>query len=273
MIEGAFLHLPGIGPATAQRLRAAGFLTWSDVLAHPERLPLGPAGKEKLLAAVERNRQALEADNLHYLVSSFHPKEHWRLLGGCNERLSYFDLETDGLWPYGRITLIVCLHRGRLWLFRADRDLDAFLDLLEEVDLLVSFNGTCFDVPMVLQHYHIPELPCAHLDLRWVCHHLGWKGGLKAIEQAVGLQRPPGIFGLDGEDAILLWQRWIHRRDRQAFTTLVRYCAADVLSLRLLTTVILAEHGTCLAEALGPNPYEQLDDLLLEPLEEPRSTP
>ena len=61
MIEGAFLHLPGIGPATAQRLRAAGFLTWSDVLAHPERLPLGPAGKEKLLAAVERNRQALEA--------------------------------------------------------------------------------------------------------------------------------------------------------------------------------------------------------------------
>src|SRR5690606_785451 len=45
----------------------------------------------------------------------------------------------------------------------------------------------------------------------------------------------PDLDEMDGEDAMLLWDRWRTKGDVAARDLLVRYCAADVLLLVLLT--------------------------------------
>ncbi|MBO7091982.1 MAG: ribonuclease H-like domain-containing protein, partial [Victivallales bacterium] len=47
----------------------------------------------------------------------------------------------------------------------------------------------------------------------------------------------------DGDDAIRLWQEWQSRHDDMARYRLLKYCAADTLSLQLVTDRILEKNG------------------------------
>ena len=121
--------------------------------------------------------------------------------------------------------------------------MDVFLDWVGQVELLVSFNGATFDVPRVLDHFRIPALPCAHLDLREVTRQMGIKGGLKKLEQAFGVERPADLQGMTGEDAEWLWRAWERDRDQAARDKLIRYCQADVIGLRTLARQLLRHLG------------------------------
>jgi hypothetical protein len=48
--------------------------------------------------------------------------------------------------------------------------------------LSVTFNGSCFDVPVLRQHFPQLRPPAAHLDLRFIFRRLGHGAGLKALE-------------------------------------------------------------------------------------------
>lgn len=232
MIDGAFLHIPGIGPARCAQLQQAGICCWSDLLAHADQL------RPKLrVAAAELCRRGLAARDAHdidFFVRHLAPRDHWRILGEYLAEVSYFDVETAGLEHDAPITTIVCWHRGRLHCFLEHENLDDFLTLLDDVALLASFNGNAFDVPRLLSTFHIPHLPCPHLDLRWICYHRGMKGGLKEISRQAGLLRPKDLQSADGALAVHWWLRWQQTGDRHARDCLVRYCAADVLLLVLL---------------------------------------
>ena len=62
---------------------------------------------------------------------------------------------------------------------------------------------------------------------------LAYKGGLKKIEPRFGLTRPPDLIGLDGYDAVLLWER-ARRGNRMARDLLLRYNREDVVNLESL---------------------------------------
>ena len=239
MIDRTFLHLPGVGPVTERRLQAQGMLCWEDVLADPQAAPLANRRLAQIVRDLKRCRDALRQNNLRFLCDTLVKREQWRILAQYVDRVSYFDIETSDFDYQAHITVIVCLHRGRLRRFVWGENLDDFLDLLDEVDLLASFNGTTFDIPVVLRHFHIPELPCPHIDLRWQCYHCGFRGGLKEVERQLQIERPPAVAGVDGTEAIWLWQRWRFYQDADAREQLIRYCGVDVLSLPLLTGAIL----------------------------------
>jgi uncharacterized protein len=240
MINRAFQHLPGIGPRRLQRLEQAGIRDWTDLENRLPELGLGPAGRDRLRHALAQCREACAAADIARLIRTLHPADHWRILGAFFEGASYFDIETSGLDADSTITVIACHHRGSLHTFVRGRNLDAFLDLLDEVRLLVSFNGASFDVPRVLAEFHVPAIPCPHLDLRWICHHQHMRGGLKHIEQTLGLQRPTDLQGVDGQEAVWLWKLWEARRNPQALDRLVRYCAADAVCLHQVAARLLA---------------------------------
>ena len=67
--------------------------------------------------------------------------------------------------------------------------------------MLVTFNGSQFDVPFLRAHFPKARLDQAHIDLRFALASLGYRGGLKVVEQTLGLRRDPAIQGMDG-----LWQ-------------------------------------------------------------------
>ncbi len=229
LITEAFQHCRGLGPVKLRQLTASGIKSWHDVISDPDRVPA--ALRSSVVSECEQSLRALLEDDIAWFVDRLAPRDKWRILSQYHDRTTLFDIETTGLEYDATITVIVCWHRGRLHTFVEHENLDEFLTLLDDVDLLASFNGSSFDVPRVLDGFHIPSLPCPHLDLRWPCHHQGLRGGLKQITSRLGLQRPHDLHDADGALAVMLWQDWRWRQDQAARDHLIRYCAADVLML------------------------------------------
>jgi uncharacterized protein YprB with RNaseH-like and TPR domain len=50
------------------------------------------------------------------------------------------------------------------------------------------YNGKTFDVPFIEKYFGI-RMNHAHIDLRYVLKSLGYAGGLKRCEKALGLDR------------------------------------------------------------------------------------
>ncbi len=266
MVRGAFLHLPGIGPVRAARLRALGVKDWGELGRQPPAgLRFGPASWAALLDHVARCDQACAAGDIGFLARALRGPDLWRLLAAYGERAAFVDIETDGLHHGARITVIACLWQGRLHTFVRDENLDDFLDLLQQVELVATFNGASFDVPMIRYGFHIPELPCAHLDLRWVCYHAGWRGGLKTVEGQLGLRRPADLVGVDGAQAVALWTCWEQQRSRPHRDLLVRYCAADTVALRGVAGALLKQHDCPSAWPEGDAVWGDLDAALPPP--------
>lgn len=232
MITQAFQHFRGIGPARLAKLHEAGVRSWSDVLDFPERIP--PGWRVELAEECRRCLAALRTGDVHYFVDRFAPQDKWRILAHMLDETTFFDIETLGLDYDAPITVIVCWHRGEFHTFVEHENLDGFLELLDEVRLLASFNGNSFDIPRVLDSFHIPELPCPHLDLRWPCYHQGYAGGLKEITSRMGIRRPTDLQDTDGELAVRLWHCWQTKNDHGAREHLIRYCASDVALLVVL---------------------------------------
>ena len=237
MIRQALLHFRGLGPARIAALEAQGVRTWDDIVDKSSRLP--EALRDDLVREATALIEAHEQGRIGYLVERLHPADHWRILDEYLESAAFFDIETTGLESDAAISVICCYANRRIESFVEYVNLDDFLAFLEDVSLLVSFNGSTFDVPRVLDAFHIPELPCPHLDLRWICRRQGHVGGLKQVTRRLGIERPREVAAMSGEDAVDLSWRWLLQRDETAKRELVRYCSADVMLLRRLSEKVL----------------------------------
>jgi uncharacterized protein len=237
MLNEAFLHFPQIGKKNLEKLNNLGIHNWNDFSTKQNIIPFSKEKITTILELINKFNKAIELKNFPFLIQNLHPKDKWRILYDYFEDASFFDIETDGY--YNRITTISCLHKNSIYTFTRFKNLDDFLDLLLDIKYIVSFNGSSFDVPVVLQNFHLKDFPCPHIDLRWVAYHEGLKGGLKSIEQKYNINRPFELEGVDGLEAIELWLRWIEWKDKNSYMKLIKYCAADSISLRILTARII----------------------------------
>ncbi|MFO7820774.1 MAG: ribonuclease H-like domain-containing protein [Lentisphaeria bacterium] len=261
MIQSAFRHLPGIGPERLSRLEEAGIRDWGHLAFQSGTLlSMGERAWNQLLAALDECSRAYEAGDLSFFVDSLDTRDHWRILAKYFERATFFDIETTGVDCDSEITVIACYHRGRYCRFFNGENLEEFLDLLEDVELLVSFNGNSFDVPKVERAFNIPGIPCPHLDLRWVCYHQGLRGGLKKIETRLGILRPPDLAFVDGAEAVWLWQRYEQTGDPRLRARLERYCCADAGGLYILAAELLKKMGCTVDGQSGSSVWSELDD-------------
>jgi uncharacterized protein YprB with RNaseH-like and TPR domain len=241
---GAFLHLPGFGPKKVEALKSRGIACWSDLLHHHHLdLPGLEDSAPEWVKQIWRDEQAITTNNLGHLVNTLHRSDHWRILADFLDQATYLDIETSGDQQRPEITLIIAKHKGCLHTYTAEHNLDDFLHLLDDITMLVTFNGASFDVPQMENHFHIPLRDIAHIDLRWVCYHTQMRGGLKEIERAIGLIRPADLIGMDGAEADWIWQRWKVTGNPALLKRLTRYCAADVIGLEHLSRWLIAHLG------------------------------
>jgi uncharacterized protein YprB with RNaseH-like and TPR domain len=105
---------------------------------------------------------------------------------------------------------------------------------------LFTYNGHCFDLPVIRKQLGMDlRVRFDSWDLRFVCARHGLKGGQKAVEHAIGCIR--ALEGMDGRDALWLWERF-RCGDARALATLLRYNAEDVDGLGAIHQY-LAERG------------------------------
>ncbi len=81
----------------------------------------------------------------------------------------------------------------------------------------------------------------------FAARRLGLQGGLKFIERELQIHREDAIEGLDGWDAVRLWQRW-RGGEEAALDLLLRYNAADARNLEPLAELLFQQ----MAARYGP---------------------
>jgi uncharacterized protein len=231
MIEASFRLTPGVGAWLESRLWDAGVRGWDDLLAaQVADLPIPGRTAARLRGAVERARALLEAGDAEGLALLLPRSERWRLYAAFLEQACFLDIETDG---GDGVTAIGVLDASGPRVLVAGRDLEAFVALSARWKLLVTFNGTAFDVPVLRRAFPAWRPPLAHLDLFHLWRRLGQRGGLKVIEHELGIERPPRVAGLNGLDAIRLWNDHLAGAPG-ALGVLVEYNLCDAINLRTL---------------------------------------
>jgi len=152
---------------------------------------------------------------------------------------AYLDIETTGLSPeYGEITVIgihVCRGEETTFIQLVGRDITRgnMLDALEGVQVLHTYNGSRFDLPFIHRKLgvNIEEI-CSHRDLMYDCWKNNLRGGFKAVERQLGIDRESK--GIDGLEAVRLWWKYVDAFDLDALNTLLLYNKEDVLNLKVL---------------------------------------
>ena len=168
----------------------------------------------------------------------------------------FLDLETEGLSrEQNGITVLGTFAEGRYRAFVSDINLDRGPAYLSSYPVWVTFGGTHFDLPFLRKHFPHLKPPKLHIDLKFLFRSLGFKGGLKKLELRFGLVRE--TRGLTGYDAVRLWQRWKHQRDRQALRTLLLYNREDVENLKPLLEIAQRLFESRAAELLSPLSSEE----------------
>ena len=106
---------------------------------------------------------------------------------------------------------------------------------IQRYKLLISYNGSRFDVPFIERFFNI-KLDQAHIDLCFVLRALGYRGGLKKCERTLGIERP-GMMDVDGYTAVLLWHDYKRTGNPKALETLLAYNICDAVNLAALMTI------------------------------------
>jgi len=231
VLEHTFVHIQGIGPKTERALWARGIRTWHDYLARPE--PLLSVSRDRLVRD-ELERSLENRGDVDYFSRRLQARDSWRLFEAFRAGTAYLDIETSGGYEgFDEITVIGLYDGARTQTFVNGVNLEAFEIAVAEYDVVVTFNGACFDLPCIRHAFPGITLPPAHIDLRFVLRRLGLAGGLKAIERRMGLAREEGVDGLNGLDAVRLWAEY-RNGDRSALDRLIRYNTADIVNLEPL---------------------------------------
>jgi hypothetical protein len=152
---------------------------------------------------------------------------------------AYIDIETTGLSRHqceltvvgialetdGACRIVQLLEAGL-----SDRKL---LAALHGVDEIYSYNGSRFDLPFIQARLGVDLRTCfRHTDLMYDCWRNNLKGGLKAVERQLGIER--SLKGIDGFMAVKLWFEYVNNNDRRALATLLEYNREDVANLLVL---------------------------------------
>ncbi len=152
---------------------------------------------------------------------------------------AYLDIETTGLSRYDcDLTVIgIALENGRkcriVQLLEDSLSKRKILKALNGVDEIYTYNGSRFDLPFIEAKLGINlKDHFTHTDLMYDCWRHNLKGGLKVVEQLLGINRK--LKGVDGYMAVQLWYDYLNNNNEESLRTLLAYNEEDVLNLRVL---------------------------------------
>jgi uncharacterized protein len=121
---------------------------------------------------------------------------------------AFLDIETS----WDKTITVIGIYRaeyGTRQLIAPHIDRERLLSLMDGVETVYTYNGACFDLPVIEQFLGV-DLKSLHIhrDLLHDCRRLQLRGGLKAVERKLGIHRD--TEGVDGLQAMRLWAA--HRR-------------------------------------------------------------
>ncbi|MEM0449709.1 MAG: ribonuclease H-like domain-containing protein [Methanomassiliicoccales archaeon] len=240
MIQRSFILLPGVGKILEKKLWLQGISSWDDFLLQKKISGFSDSRKryyDNILLEAKTHFIKSETNYFYRLLPS---SEHWRLFECIEKNVIYLDIETDGNFPNSNIILIGMFRNNDYIPLIRDINLTSFnlKNALLDCKMLVTFNGSTFDLPCLEREFSfsIPKVP--HFDLRFGCSRLGLKGGLKQIESRFKISRPKELEYVTGENIAYLWRLWKKSSKQNALNTLLKYNEFDVKNLKPIANKI-----------------------------------
>ena len=240
MIRRTFLLLPGIGQLKERRLWETGVLSWEEFFDRSHLAGISVQRKEALDQELGTAKDLWDRGRTEYFTKLLPSGQHWRMYRRLKEDTAYLDIETNGLGPGAIITMISVHRNGDTTTLTRGMDLNAenLTRTLDGTKMLVTFNGSTFDLPMIEREFpfSVPKVP--HYDLRHACPKVGLSGGLKQVEILLGYRRPQEVAYVTGEEAVYLWHLWERKGNENALKLLRRYNQEDTRNLEQLAEVV-----------------------------------
>jgi hypothetical protein len=240
MIKRTFLLLPGIGQLKERRLWESGVLSWEEFWERDRLDGISAVRKAVMDQELETVMDSWQRGRTEHFSRLLPSGQHWRMFQRLKENTAYLDIETDGLGP-GTVITMVSVHRnGTTTTLTRGMDLETenLRRALNGAKMMVTFNGSSFDLPMIEKEFPftVPKVP--HYDLRHACPKVGLRGGLKQVEVILGYRRPQEVEYVTGEEAVYLWHLWERKGSENALNLLRRYNQEDTRNLEPLAEVV-----------------------------------
>ena len=233
MLTSTFIHVRDIDPKGERSLWDQGASNWDAFLAEPNRFVVG-CELGKAVRALENGHRRLERGEYQYFASRIPKRDHWRMFPEFRDSVVYLDIETTGSNRDDDPITIIGLFDGVEYMpYIKGDNLAEFHDAISHYSVIVTFFGGGFDLPVIKSSFPSLRLDQVHIDLCPLMRQVGYRGGLKAIERAIGIERSPKTQGLTGRDAVRLWGAY-QRGSAAALDTLLAYNREDVVNLEKL---------------------------------------
>ncbi|MCI4625946.1 MAG: ribonuclease H-like domain-containing protein [Candidatus Magnetoovum sp. WYHC-5] len=254
MIKHSFAIINGIGERTEKRLWRYGICTWNDFI-NCNFIPFITKERKKYIdETLYRLSNSLDNGGWDLYPDIFNRNEHWRFFKRYREQAICMDIETNGYaFDFGGYCTMVGLYNGKEYqcLIRGrDLTVENLSKALAPYKILITFYGAVFDVPFLLKEF--PSLPfnMFHYDICLASRRLGLRGGLKKVEKYLGIKREDLVDGMDGQDAVRLWNDYMMGYDA-SLETLIRYNREDTVNLLAIGEYVYNE----LKKATGIEDY------------------
>jgi len=142
---------------------------------------------------------------------------------------AYLDIETS---LRGEITIVGIFRppNQMIQLIGDEVNWTNLWNALEGVAEILTYNGDRFDLPVIKQAINLDlrkYFECR--DLMYDCWQKNLYGGLKRVEEKLGIER--ASKGIDGLEAMRLWERFRLYGDGKALQVLLEYNRDDVKNL------------------------------------------
>jgi uncharacterized protein len=239
MLTQSFIHLQGVGSTTEARLWERGATDWGSFLRVRDELGMSRGKLDFWTDCIEESQERLAAEDSRYFARALAPRDQWRSYPEFRNRVLYLDIETRGTGIADDVTVVGVYDGREMRQYVRGINLDRFPEEMEQCRLLVTFFGSGFDLPVLRHQFPGLRFDVLHIDLCHALKRLGHGGGLKRVEASLGIARDSAVAGLNGWDAVRLWNEYRAGSGR-SLAKLLAYNEADVINMERLMQIAYA---------------------------------
>ncbi|HRP18564.1 MAG TPA: ribonuclease H-like domain-containing protein [Ginsengibacter sp.] len=230
--------LRGVSPNREAIYWKHGIFTWDDLekylTSQKELFPDGPKQHQEYLSYILKAKSAFETKDTAYFANLLDRREYYRIPLSFPEKTIFLDIETTGLSRYYDIvTLVGWYYQDKYSVFIRGNDESPLISALADARVVITFNGSLFDLPFLREAFANLPIPPVHIDLRFLAKRVHLSGGQKAIEDKLGFKRPIYLVDVKGESAPVLWHQY-RRGNLDALKLLIEYNYYDILGMKFI---------------------------------------
>ena len=232
--------LERVGLDKEKSIWSQGVSGWDDFLRKDKICGISSRVKKYYDRKIVDARNRLFFEDISYFCEALPLSEHWRLYSHFRDRALFIDIESSSVKD-GYPT-VISLYDGvdvKTMVRGINMDRSLLEKELKKAMLLVSFNGSVFDLPFLKRYFKL-DISLPHFDLRFALRRLGYRGSLKDIEKEFGIKRDNlHVSSLGSGDPFLLWKTFLATSDDHYLNLLVEYNQEDVINLKVIADKIV----------------------------------